>query len=91
MSVTAIGAIYLTRILQKENWKFVIFSSLNIILRFTIKPVNIAISRPPKGNITFEVKLSNRSKKLYPNNFKSAATLNDRIVPMPNNQVKNQA
>ena len=50
-------------------------------------PVNIAINNPPNGNITFEVKLSRRSKKVYPNNFKSAAKLKDNIVPIPSSHV----
>ena len=38
-----------------------------------MKPTNIAINNPPKGSITLDVKLSSKSKKLYPNTFKSAA------------------
>ena len=64
MSVTAIGAMNLTNTLHRKNLKLVIFNSLKTIFFLTIKPVNIAINNPPKGSITFDVKLSSRSKNV---------------------------
>ena len=70
--VTATGAINLIMNLQKSNKVLFISSSSITIFFFTIKPTNIAIRRPPNGSMTFEVKLSSKSKNVIPNKVTSA-------------------
>ena len=87
INVTAIGAINLIMNLHKLKIKLESESSSKTIFFLTMKPTNIAIIKPPRGNMIFDVNVSSKSKKVISKNLILEIKLKENNVPKPTIQV----